>query len=130
MDKFVYKTTCIRQNRSFLRRPCVDCRENPELATDLWRHKRTEPSAGYAWRVRGSIFKRNERVILYDCFSFNKNCWNLPSLVEARFQISKTAILKGGIKRVIEVYCLIIAKCYSKIQSIRQNDNTLSREIK
>lgn len=38
-----YKTTYIRQNRSFLRRPCVDCRENRELAADLWRHERTKP---------------------------------------------------------------------------------------
>lgn len=43
-----YKTTYIRKNRSFLRRPYVDCRENRELEADLWRHERTEPKSWFS----------------------------------------------------------------------------------
>jgi len=46
-----YKTTYIRQNRSFLRRLCVKCCENRELPADLRRHERTEPKLWFSSRA-------------------------------------------------------------------------------
>lgn len=77
-----YKTTYIRQIVLFCVAPVwtvaktVNSRQICDVTSEQNQKIMVFRAGSYACRVRGSIFKRNERVILYDCFSFIKNYLN------------------------------------------------------